>query len=33
MITHTEFQKGRMWAYAAGVVIFVVTVLVKLIVR
>jgi len=33
MITSEKFQKGRMWAYAAGVVIFVVVVLVKFIAR
>jgi hypothetical protein len=33
MITHEKFQKGRMWAYAAGAVIFVVVVLVKFVAR
>jgi hypothetical protein len=33
MITNEKFQKGRMWAYAAGGVIFVVAVLVKFIAR
>jgi hypothetical protein len=33
MMTNEKFQKGRTWAYAAGAVIFVVTVLVKFIAR
>jgi hypothetical protein len=33
MMTHEKFQKGRMWAYVAGAVIFVVVVLVKFIAR
>jgi hypothetical protein len=24
MIDHEKFQKGRMWAYAAGIVLFVI---------
>jgi hypothetical protein len=27
MIDHEKFQKGRMWAYAAGIAVFVVVVL------
>lgn len=33
MITNEKFQKGRMRAYAAGVLIFLVVVLVKFIAR
>ncbi len=33
MITQEKFQKARMWAYAAGLVVFAVAVLWKIIVH
>ena len=33
MIDHEKFQKGRMWAYVAGAVIFVVVAAWRLVIR
>jgi hypothetical protein len=33
MIDHEKFQKGRMWAYLAGIVLFAIVTTVKLLSR